>query len=144
MSMYTHFKLSVFLSNETPSEIINALKHIIETHLYSDQILPAPYEYPEYDFFKTKGYYKVFSNYTGDEDSFVKFDCIEDENYMLAFISSFTNYDSQFEELLKMIHPYVIAEECDIVGIKHYEEWWNPANVVYTKEEFKIIHQRRK
>lgn len=117
MGMYTELSLSVEFKEETPNEIIKALKFLSEFK-YNTEEIDFNTEHP---LFQTERWTMIStgSSCYFEEDSYFDF-LLNEGIYCLSMRSNIKNYKNEYEKFLDFLSPWVKSEGC--VGHYHYEE----------------------
>jgi hypothetical protein len=122
MGMYTELVFGARLKQETPEQVINALKYIIGDLEDTPEDFPLPEGRCEY-VLKGRSYYFGVSSSV----SKMWFDEIA-ESWIISSRSSIKNYKNEIETFLEWIKPYIErgSGERDMYAIVIYEEASEP------------------
>lgn len=119
MGMYTALHLGVDLKKDTPHEVINTLKYMLEPH--NDPRNPPPT--PAHAlFFDTRWQWMLLSDsYYFRHDTHSVLTTAPSGYITLSVTCNLKNYDSEIEKFLDWITPYVDACVGDFLGYMRYE-----------------------
>lgn len=132
MGMYTEFVFASELKKETPEEIINILKDMVNGNSYNT------YSIPNHEFFKCDRWKCLFTGdsyyFDGGTMSKITYDDIT-KTYFLTVRSNLKNYDSEIERFLDFIYPYLDEkyDTSDFLGYYRYEENREPDLIYYSE-----------
>ena len=121
MGMYTELNIGVAFKEDTPSSVINILKHMLN----EDE--PDYYELTDHPLFKTARWnlMLVCDSYyfDGQTDSSLIYDDISNQ-YYLNVRCNLKNYDNEIDKFMDFIQPYLDTN--GFLGYKRYEEDGDP------------------
>jgi hypothetical protein len=119
MGMYTELNIGVRFKQDTPDNIINIIKHMIDNNINAITTDHPLFSSPRWRIMLTcYSYY-----FDGRADSNLRYDEI-DESYHLNVRCNLKNYDNEIELFLDFIRPYLETE--GFLGYMRYEENENP------------------
>lgn len=128
MGMYTELVLGVDLVRDTPEEVIDILKYMIEGELED----PEP-TVPDHPLFKTDRWrimLRCDSHYFGGcSFSILDSPRYKGDVYKLSIRSNLKNYDSEIELFLNWLAPYI--ETRGFIGHMRYEAFDDPWLIYY-------------
>ncbi len=133
--MYTEFHFNSKIKKDTPKEVINTLKYMLDLWEKGE-----PKEIPDHILFKNpESSWRVMlqmdSSYFDAETystlNYNKFD----DHYYLCVRCNLKNYESDIENFINWITPYLDKYEGDFLGFYRYEEFEEPTLIYYTREE---------
>lgn len=141
MGYYTQFKVSIKLRYDTPEVVISMINKIVNncdiglpegTVLYSaGQEIPP--EKIDHEFFKCTRWASLFLSvydHEGPPNSFKKIN----NTWTLQLHSDFKNYDSEIEQFINWISPYIKVRKKKIyIGWSKGEDW-ESQQIHYWKE----------
>lgn len=132
MGMYTELNIGVALKSDTSKKIINAIKYLLNETDEEPQINNKFFDCPRCRMVLT-----CDSHYfDGITDSKLVYDDTE-RKYHLNVRSNLKNYDSEIENFLEFISPYI--ETYGFIGYMRYEECDEPT-LIYIKNG--LVHLR--
>jgi hypothetical protein len=128
MGMYTVFHFNSELKKETPSEVINIIRHMLGE-------ADRPEALPDHPLFGATSRWPFMlrtDSYYFDEDthSTLRLDDIT-KTYFLCVRCNFKNYDDEIAQFLDWIHPYLEKHDGDFLGFSRYEESEEPTLIHY-------------
>ncbi len=136
MGMYTELIFGAELKKDTPKEVIDIIQYMVGGDFEEDKELKIP----EHNFFKTSRWRMLFtcsSYYFGVNESLKKMWYDEISNtWRISTRSNIKNYDSEIEEFLEWIKPYIEDGSGDrgFYAIVCYEEQEEP-RIYYLSED---------
>lgn len=126
MGMYTELNIGVNLRSDTPENIIDILKHMLE-----DDEDVCTTDHPLFETERWRFMLRCDSYYfDGHTDSSMVKDNISGE-YELNVRCNIKNYDDEIEQFLDFIQPYL--ESDGFLGYKRYEEFDDPTLIYNDK-----------
>lgn len=141
MGMYTSLHLAVNLKKDTPEEVVNILKFLV------NRDSPPPEALPDHPFFRAERWGMVLScdsyYFSGTQFGVLEWDEILDA-YTLTTLSNMKNYGDEIFLFLDWLHPYLDAFPGDFLGYTQYEECPEPELLFYaTGEENGMIYMNQ-
>lgn len=124
MGDYTRFEFDAKLVDDTPQEVVDTLKYMMDGGVTSDED-PGP-ELPTHALFKAERWGMVLrgaSSYRPEtQTTYVRsvFE-IDDNGYRLKVLSSFKNYDNEIRLFCDWIAPYLDEDDGTEVGTTQFE-----------------------
>lgn len=122
MGMYTEIHFNSELKKDTPKEVVEVLKYMVED-------CEKPLELPDHELFKSERWEILFKcdsyYFDADTHSTLRFDEISG-SYYLCVRSNLKNYDSEIEKFIDWIDPYLDKFDGDFLGFYRYEETEEP------------------
>lgn len=131
MGMYTEFHFNSRLKKDTPKEVIQVLRCMLDADKDGETELS---KIPDHELFKTDRWacmLRMASYYfDADTHSTLRFDTIADQ-YFLCVRCNLKNYDSEIEKFIDWIKPYLDKYEGNFLGFYRYEETETPTLIYY-------------
>lgn len=127
MGMYTELLLKCEIKHDAPSEVMEVLRGLFA------EDYPLPDVLPDHPFFSKDRWQKIGS---GSSHSHVPkaFSDLAEPLFFTHYLfsrSDFKNYDSEAQEFLDWVQPYLDHIKGDCIGWLWYEEWDCPALLFY-------------
>lgn len=126
--MYTAIHLASELKKDTPKEVIEILNFMSRNSNKEPDILP------KHEFFKCERwrflftmdsyYFDYHTNCSFEYDGITK-------SWFLSVTSNLKNYDSEIENFINWIHPYLDKFSGEFLGYTRYEENQIPILIYY-------------
>lgn len=118
MGMYTALHFNSELVKDTPEDVINALKLMLDSDLLDNLTIT-------HDLFKTDRWRYMLKTdsyyFDADTHSTLRFDEIS-HRYYLCIRCNLKNYGSEIEKFIDWIKPYTEKDTGDFLGHYQYEE----------------------
>lgn len=127
MGMYTEFDFNSDLKSDTPEEVINILKWMVTR---DDNEPPTP----DHPFFQCDRWQCLFTmdSFYFDANTKASFEPrVWRDGWVLNVRSNLKNYDSEIENFIDWIMPYLDKYEGDFLGFYRYEESEDPMIIKY-------------
>lgn len=126
MGMYTELNIGVAFKEDTPENIIDILKYMLNYENDEPETTDHPlFKTPRWSFMlRCDSYY-----FDGHTDSSMIYNDISNQWY-LNVRSNLKNYDGEIELFLHFIQPYL--ETTDFLGYMRYEEYDDPTLIYNT------------
>lgn len=131
MGMYTELHYNVELKKDLPKNVANLLKYMV------GDLEDEPKKLPKHPLFKTERWrfmLRMDSYYfDADTHSTLRYDEIA-ERYYLCIRTNLKNYDSEIEQFIDWVEPYLGAyiDRGEFLGFYRYEEDNEPTHIYRT------------
>ena len=133
MGMYTEINVCFDLLKDTSKDIVEILHCLVDG-------IDAPSILPEHKFFKCDRWNMVACcdsyYFDGSTNSKMVFDDIS-KTWKINIRANLKNYDSEIEEFLDWLEPYIGTE--GFIGYMRYEEWEDPTLIYNDFDNNKIV-----
>ena len=129
MGMYTELNVGVAFKKDTPNNVINIIKYMLNEDEF------VYYELPDHPLFKTArwNFMLVSDSYyfDGQTDSSLHYDDISSQ-YYLNVRCNLKNYDGEIEKFMEFIQPYLDTR--GFLGYTRYEEFDDPTLIYNSRD----------
>lgn len=130
MGMYTELHFNSELKKDTPEDVINILKFMVDGGDEPDTL--------EHDLFNAERWRFMLQcdSYYFDADTHttLRYDDIA-KSYFLCIRTNLKNYDSEIEKFIDWIMPYLDKFDGDFLGFYRYEEHEQPILIHYKENK---------
>lgn len=131
--MYTQLQFASELKKDTPPEVIDILKKMVEDPRRMLSLNP-PKDLPDHEFFKAESWNWLFTMdsyyFDADTSATLRFDDISN-TYYLTVMSNIKNYKGEIQKFIDWIMPYLNKTDGDFLGYSRYEETEDPTIIKF-------------